>query len=305
MRIIGTLFLIAFVATTIYFTKDDAFGLLNRVINREDKVTTIIPQSETEEATPLETTTPSSQFDREVIAPGPLKQEGFGASHEDTQTLNAIRVITATNTARKNNGVSLSLVYNAKLEQAAQVKLQDLFAKNYFEHVSPSGVSVSDLGTQAGYDYITIGENLALGDFESEQELVTAWMNSPGHRANILNTKYRDIGVAVGYGKILGQNTWVAVQHFGVSVDLCPKVSTTLRNEIAADEAVLKEQATTLEAQKRDIDESEVYERDYQDKVDAYNSGVEAYNSLVQIAKEKIIRYNNQVNAFNDCVAAQ
>lgn len=306
MRIIGILFLTAFVATTIYFTKDDAFTFVDRLMNGQQQVVeeTPPPMSDTSDM-PTEETQDPAHITREVVAPGPLTKEGFGEVHEGDQQLSALNVIAATNIARTTNGVSASLIRNAKLEHSAQIKLADMFQNNYFEHVSPAGLSVSNLGGQAGYDYIIIGENLALGDFPTEEALVTAWMNSPGHRANILNTKYRDIGVAVGYGKIFGQNTWLAVQHFGASVDLCPNVSTSLRNQITADETTLEVRAAELEAQKREVDEGKVYERDYQDKVDAYNSGVEAYNALVESVKEKIIRYNNQVNAFNACIATQ
>ena len=65
-----------------------------------------------------------------------------------------------------------------------------------FEHTSPSGVDPGKLVQSYGYDYIVAGENLILGNFSSEKEVVQDWMNSPGHRANILNGSYKRTGVA-------------------------------------------------------------------------------------------------------------
>jgi len=58
----------------------------------------------------------------------------------------------------------------------------------YFAYNSPSGVGVDDLAGNFGYKFIAIGENLALGNFENDEVLLQGWMNSPGHRENILNT---------------------------------------------------------------------------------------------------------------------
>ena len=53
------------------------------------------------------------------------------------------------------------------------------------------------MAKKAGYEYISVGENLAMGNFKNDGDLVEAWMNSPGHRANILSFKYKELGVAV------------------------------------------------------------------------------------------------------------
>jgi uncharacterized protein YkwD len=52
------------------------------------------------------------------------------------------------------------------------------------------------LAKKVNYEYVVVGENLAEGDFTSDADLVKGWMDSPGHRANILNTKYEEIGIA-------------------------------------------------------------------------------------------------------------
>jgi len=137
--------------------------------------------------------------------------------------LNPQKIIYWTNYYRSQNNLA-QLTSNTLLTKAAQEKVNDMFSKQYFEHVSPSGVSPSDLVTSVGYAYKVSGENLALGDFLDEKDLVDAWMNSPGHRANILNKDYSEIGVATGLGKFEDRtSTWLAVQEFGKPLPNCSK----------------------------------------------------------------------------------
>jgi len=106
------------------------------------------------------------------------------------------------------------LELNDKLVQAALQKAQDMLAKEYFAHTSPSGITPWYWFDRVGYDYIAAGENLARGFTESIY-LHQAWMNSPSHRDNILNKNYQEIGIAVIEGEINGKNTILAVQLFG------------------------------------------------------------------------------------------
>ncbi len=118
-----------------------------------------------------------------------------------------------TNQARQDNGVAI-LSPNAKLELAAQTKLNDMFQNNYFSHVSPSGVTPWVWIGNANYNYIIAGENLAMNFYNSD-ETMKAWLNSELHRKNILLPEFKDIGIAVGSGIINGQRTTVVVQEFG------------------------------------------------------------------------------------------
>ena len=136
-----------------------------------------------------------------------------------------------TNIKRINNGLS-PLSRSDKLSASAAKKVKDMFEKQYFEHISPSGRGVKDLAQEAGYEFIVIGENLALGNFENDESLVQAWMESPGHRDNILNSRFREIGVAVGKGVFEGKSTWIAVQHFGFPVSYCPGPDDNFRDKI-------------------------------------------------------------------------
>lgn len=124
-------------------------------------------------------------------------------------------VILETNNQRKANGLG-PLVENSKLDAAADYKMRDMFARQYFDHYAPDQTSgVPELLGKFNYRYMTAGENLARGNFKNANELVSLWMASPGHRANILNSSFREIGVADGYDVFQGRWTIIAVQIFG------------------------------------------------------------------------------------------
>lgn len=149
-------------------------------------------------------------------------------------------IIQYTNVERLKGGLG-TVKINSRLSASAGNKLQDIFKQQYFEHLSPSGLGVSDLAKQAGYDYVIVGENLALGSFGSNQALIAAWMASPGHRANIMDPRYQDIGVAVGRGMFQGSMQWVAVQHFGKPLAACVHLDPTLKANIELNKNVLIE----------------------------------------------------------------
>ncbi len=106
------------------------------------------------------------------------------------------------------------LKYNETLAHAAELKVNDMASKSYFAHNSPEGVTPWHWFREAGYDFIYAGENLAVNFFDSEP-VHEAWMNSPGHRANILNGNFTEIGVATKEGVYEGRNTIYVVQMFG------------------------------------------------------------------------------------------
>jgi hypothetical protein len=122
-------------------------------------------------------------------------------------------VIELTNRARAANGLG-TLAENTQLSQAANAKARDMIKNDYFAHTSPSGRDPWYWMKKEGYEYKAAGENLAI-NFTNAKEEQSAWMKSQTHRANILNTQYQEIGVAVVEGKIDGQNSIVTVQMFG------------------------------------------------------------------------------------------
>lgn len=100
------------------------------------------------------------------------------------------------------------------LTAVAQAKANDMAAKGYFAHTSPEGHSPWYWFTQGGYDYSYAGENLAV-DFTDSATVEAAWMASPGHRANLLNGHYTEIGIAIAHGTYNGHPTIFVVQEFG------------------------------------------------------------------------------------------
>ncbi len=102
-------------------------------------------------------------------------------------------------TATNHNRAAASetdLTLDPQLTAAAQAKANDMVAKNYWSHTSPIGQTAWDLITGAGYQYQAAGENLAYG-FQDASSTESGWMNSPEHKANILNTTYSQVGFAV------------------------------------------------------------------------------------------------------------
>jgi uncharacterized protein YkwD len=99
------------------------------------------------------------------------------------------------NQVRAENGLS-HLTYNSELNSAARAKSQDMLEKNYFSHTSPDGKSDFEFIKSAGYTYSFAGSNIAKGSF-TEKSVFDAWMASPGHRANILDSRAREFGYGV------------------------------------------------------------------------------------------------------------
>lgn len=104
----------------------------------------------------------------------------------------ASEVVRLTNSARSQNGYA-ALVEDGALSEAAAVRVREIARS--FSHTRPSGASFSSSLSESGVSYLRAGENIASGQ-KSASEVVNAWMNSPGHRANILNSSYSRIGSA-------------------------------------------------------------------------------------------------------------
>ena len=118
------------------------------------------------------------------------------------------------NSERAEQGLP-ALKRNTKLEQAAYEKAQDMFSKDYWAHYAPDGSTTPwQFILAAGYNYKYAGENLAK-DFDTSEEVVTAWMASSSHRSNIVNTNYKDFGVVAVIGNLSGEQTTLVVQMFG------------------------------------------------------------------------------------------
>lgn len=103
---------------------------------------------------------------------------------------------------------------NELLRRAAQQKAEDMALKGYFSHQSPDGRAPWDFMKESGYDYLHAGENLAVHFYDSS-DVVSAWMASPSHRANIVKPVYADIGIGIATGLYEGVRTTFVVQFFG------------------------------------------------------------------------------------------
>lgn len=141
-------------------------------------------------------------------------------------------VIRLTNQKRVEAGLP-ALTFNQTLASAAYTKGRDMIDRDYWAHVAPDGTQPWKFFTQFGYRYRYAGENLAR-DFSSASAAVDAWMNSPTHRENILNPKYKEIGIGVTEGDLAGVDTTIIVQFFGATyADQTPqKVAEVSKKEV-------------------------------------------------------------------------
>jgi len=127
---------------------------------------------------------------------------------------NTDQIIIAVNKERKKENLP-ELKINQKLMNASQKKADHMSEYSYFSHIhKESGKKWSDFIKESGYSYSVAGENLANG-FYDINGMVQAWMKSPSHKENILNSEVRETGVGVSYGTLDGNPTIFVVQEFG------------------------------------------------------------------------------------------
>ncbi|MFF1380598.1 sigma-70 family RNA polymerase sigma factor [Streptomyces sp. NPDC058308] len=136
-------------------------------------------------------------------APGPAPSKPSGT---------AVQVVALVNTERAKAGCG-PVRSNGKLATAAAKHSADMAARDYFDHTSPDGTDPGDRITAAGYRWSTYGENIARGQ-RSPASVMDSWMNSPGHRANILNCDFKELGVGINNGS--GGPWWT--QAFGTAL---------------------------------------------------------------------------------------
>ncbi len=141
------------------------------------------------------------------LAVGSLQPLSYASS------INRSQLVTLTNDERANAGVA-SLSENSQLNQAAANKAQHMIDNDYWAHVAPDGTTPWSFVTNAGYNYASIGENLAKG-FSTSSGVTSGWMDSTEHRNNMLNGQYTDVGFAVLDGVLQGRNTTLVVAFYG------------------------------------------------------------------------------------------
>ena len=236
------------------------------------------------------------EIKKQVSLPPPLR----AAEEADGAFLTRSGVIWQTNIQRIDAGLP-QLKESRQLDTAAENKLKDMFGQQYFAHVSPKGIGIDDLAQTTGYEYIAIGENLALGNYEDDKALVQAWMDSEGHRENILNTAFTEIGIAVGQGIYEGRKTWLALQEFGRPFSDCPSPPGAVKAQIDGNDMRLDRVSLEIEKKLAALRRQSKRSAEYNQMVDEYNALVEQYNDLLNQNKALISQYNEQVAAFNKC----
>lgn len=130
------------------------------------------------------------------------------------------RVVELVNDARRKSrrcgsekfAAAPPLSASRQLSDAAAAHARDMARKKYFDHRGPDGSQPRDRVKRAGYQSKLTGENIALGP-ETAEEVVAGWLESPGHCANIMEPRFRNIGVGIATGRGRGQIYWV--QTFG------------------------------------------------------------------------------------------
>lgn len=134
-----------------------------------------------------------------LIYPGQLINIPTASSFVTAYEAEVVRLV---NEIRRENGLK-PLTQDWQLSRVARYKSQDMRDLGYFSHTSPTYGSPFEMMKSFGITYRTAGENIAKG-YASPEAVVNAWMNSPGHRANILNSTYTHIGV----GYVASGNYW-------------------------------------------------------------------------------------------------
>lgn len=122
--------------------------------------------------------------------PAPRPAGSTASSQKEQQMVNYI------NEVRRNAGLP-ALTVSSQLTTAARAKSRDMIAKNYFSHTSPTYGSIPGLLSSFGISYRSAGENIAMNSSGNVYDAHNMLMNSPGHRANILNAGYSKIGVGI------------------------------------------------------------------------------------------------------------
>ena len=181
------------------------------------------------------------------------------------------QLLLLTNQKREENGLP-DLTMNDNLSVAASNKASDMFGKDYWAHNAPDGTTPWFFIKGAGYNYIYAGENLARG-FNTAPDVINAWMESPGHRKNMLSSNYQNVGFAVSTGKLSGEDTVLVVEMFG-SISYAPPA---IAKEPEKPATVVVASGSSATIAKVDTETLGA------EKMDNYKSKIVVANSLAQI----------------------
>lgn len=235
-----------------------------------------------------------------------------------SEKLNASDIVKLTNEYRISLGLP-PLLENFQLTHAAEYRANDMIRNSYYAHVNPvTGENPGDAITQANYQFRTYAENIAMGNFQSNRHIVDGWINSPGHRANIVNPDIREIGVA-----IVKDNTTPLGRpsvYYGVQLFASPMPDCSPPSE--ADMALLQDMQRKnddiwrrVDDRRREIDvlknridrETNTATRnrlitDYNRQVGAFNSLAAEAKGMQESLKLVVHSYNDKINQYNICM---
>ncbi|NMA24065.1 MAG: serine protease [Clostridiales bacterium] len=165
-----------------------------------DTVTVQVTTAETTTATQESTVIPDTTAETTVVpstlpmAPKTVTTSPPAANNNPAPVQSIEQEVAAlVNQARRQNGLK-ELTLSPELSNVARIKANDMATNRYFSHTSPTYGSPFDMMKQFGISYRTAGENIAMGQ-TTAQQVFNGWMNSEGHRANILNPNFSQIGV--------------------------------------------------------------------------------------------------------------
>jgi len=152
----------------------------------------------------------------------------------DIMAIEQEKIIQLVNDLRASQNKNV-LAVNTKLNISGQMKADDMAVGQYFSHTSPSGKNLAYFLKQAGYNYAVAGENLAMG-FSDTEELFQAWVNSPTHYSNLVDTDFKEIGLGVEVGVYNDIPTIYIAQHFGAAKIIAVPASEAGANLLVAGE---------------------------------------------------------------------
>jgi len=231
--------------------------------------------------------------------------EAFAVTPRYQEPITKNAIIELTNNIRATEGLAI-LEENPLLDTIAEARARDILDKQYFGHVSPTGEQASHIAIKIGYKYKIIAENLASGAFFTNSKIVDCWMQSPGHRKNILSSQMREIGVSVIKGRLNGAETWVSVQIFGLRSTPAPIGSYTfarhesgmeigaeapageglheklirMKQEVDAERAMIERNLRIAGNDSAKNEEHALRVRSYNEKLDKYNQALAEIQSI-------------------------
>lgn len=292
-----------------------AVGLLGFVLIRPElifesnfnthKLDIKIPEIEVE-VEPLNIETPSTDKESLIKNVEESMEERYDAyfnsntSKTEGDKLTTSGVVEFTNMERISRGLK-PLENNETLNLVAYQRAKEMFDKEYFAHESPTGKTAEVLVATSNYDYLLVGENLAKGIFDNDEDLVSGWMDSPEHKENILKNGYEEIGVATEKGLYKETEIWIAVQIFATPTSSCPRINEELFNKINENQKQLSNLAEEINNLNSDISNIES-RQEYNQKINEYNKLIKEYNSLQEELEKQIESYNKQIKERNDCL---